>query len=180
MFCLPICDCFNENSSIDMVPLMKITLMFRTMFRELADEVGWDEGVDFDFECVPFSKIINDMTNETSEGDTKPCDIGVASITITVDRQEKGARFSFPYLNTGLAVVVKASVETSSGWAWMEPFTADLWIAVIFTSAAVPIFLFLIEFGSLKRRIYLKDVVPGVSEAGVRWVKIVVVQLEIV
>lgn len=146
-----------------------LLLICRAMFRQVAQEVGWQEGVDFEFVCVGFSKIINDITNNSSPDDElPPCDMGVSAITITLERQDMGAKFAFPYYNTGLAVVVRASIQSTSGWAWMEPFTADLWIAVVLTSLAVPVFLFLIEFGSLKRRIYLRDVVPGVREAGVR------------
>lgn len=93
------------------------------------------------------------------------CDIGIGSITITLSREQQGIQFAFPYLNSGLGILVKSAGYSTSGWNWIKPFSVNLWIAVLLTIAIFPLFIFVIEFGSLKRRIQGSDVVPGMTEA---------------
>ena len=72
------------------------------------------------------------------------------------------------YYNTGLSILVRSVTASPSGWDWIRPFTGWLWLAILLTMLIFPAFIFAIEFGSLKQRVYASDVVPGVQEATVR------------
>jgi len=121
------------------------------------------ENVDYVFKCVSFTDTVEQLTLVNGT-----CDVGVSSITITRERQEQGIQFSYPIYSTGLSVLVKATDARSGGWAWVQPFSLDLWLSVGLTVVIFPILLFLIEFGSLKRRIYLRDAIHGVDVATMR------------
>lgn len=108
-----------------------------------------------------------DMINQVEQANGT-CDIAMSGITITSGRQDLGVEFSYPYLNTGLGVLVRSSPASPSGWDWISPFSVWLWVAVLLTIILFPLFIFVIEFGSLKQRIHGSDVVPGVQEATFR------------
>jgi len=76
-----------------------------------------------------------------------------------------GYKYAYPYYATGLGVLVKSGVNESTGWAWLKPFDLSLWIALILTFFLAPAYVFIIEFLTIKRRIYAKDILPGVEEA---------------
>ncbi|KAL6754092.1 hypothetical protein V8C86DRAFT_3166329 [Haematococcus lacustris] len=59
----------------------------------------------------------------------------------------QGALFSYPYLRTGLGVLIAADTTTTEydKWAFLRPFSSGVWIAVVCTAVMIPIFLFLIE-----------------------------------
>jgi len=96
------------------------------------------------------------------------CNAAVTGITITIARQDLGIEFSYPYLSSGLGIMVRSSPASPSGWNWITPFSVWLWVAVILTIMLFPLFIFVIEFGSLKKRIHSSDVLPGVQEATFR------------
>ena len=96
------------------------------------------------------------------------CDAGIGSITITLAREEEGIIFSYPIMSSGLGIAVRASAPGSKGWAWIQPFSWDLWLAVGITILIFPILLFVIEFGSLKRRIHRKDLKKGLMASTTR------------
>lgn len=104
---------------------------------------------------MPFLDIIESL--KTREGRCRncddcsvcqtDCDVGVSGITITLQRQEEGMIFSYPYYKAyavssicamalptlftrSLAILVQATVGSSGGWNWIKPFTWDLWLAV--------------------------------------------------
>jgi ionotropic glutamate receptor len=109
---------------------------------------------------MPFQQMINELEDKNGT-----CDVGLGSITITSDREDAGIEFTYPYMNTGLGILVSASGAPTSGWNWIKPFSVELWIAVLLTIAIFPAFIFIIEFGALKRRIHATDVPPGLVEA---------------
>jgi ABC-type amino acid transport substrate-binding protein len=96
------------------------------------------------------------------------CDVGIGAITITKERQDEGIQFTYPTFSSGLSVLVKATDSRSGGWAWVQPFSWELWLTVGLTVLIFPALLFLIEFGSLKRRIYPQDALIGLDVATTR------------
>ncbi len=134
------------------------------MIRKLTQRLNLKEGTDYYFDCIPFLDIIESLKtrearcrncDECSQCYTG-CDMGVSGITITLQRQEEGIVFSYPYYKAyvdgwgcmnvlynvlctltwaprthrSLAVLVQATVGSSGGWNWIKPFTWDLWLAV--------------------------------------------------
>jgi Bacterial extracellular solute-binding proteins, family 3/Ligand-gated ion channel len=133
------------------------------LFRLAAAQNNSIENTDYIFKCVPFTYMIDQLqlVNGT-------CDVGVGAITISLERQNEGIQFTYPTYSTGLSVLVKATDSRSGGWAWVSPFSLNLWLAVGATVIIFPALLFLIEFGSLKRRIYAQDAIIGMDVATTR------------
>jgi hypothetical protein len=63
---------------------------------------------------------------------------------------------------------MQSSTKPGSGWDFVRPFDWSLWLAVALTLLVVPVAVFLLEFLSLKRRIYATDWAPGLQESLVR------------
>lgn len=130
------------------------------MFRLAAEKLGLKEDQDWYYNCTSFS---NFQPSLTTEGGT--CDAAMCGISITRERQALGYKYAYPYYATGLGVLVKSGLNESTGWAWLKPFDLSLWIALLLTFFLAPAYVFIIEFLTIKRRIYAKDILPGVEEA---------------
>lgn len=130
------------------------------MFRLAAGKLGLKDDVDYNFNCTSFG---NFQPSLTTEGGT--CDAAMCGISITRERKALGYKYAYPYYATGLGVLVKSGLNESTGWAWLKPFDLSLWIALLLTFFLAPAYVFIIEFLTIKRRIYAKDIIPGVEEA---------------
>ena len=64
-----------------------------------------------------------------------------------------------------MGIMVKTEMGTASGWSFVQPFSAGLWIAIAVTLVIWPVIIFLIEGCSRKPRIKGKDFYLGVEEA---------------
>jgi len=140
------------------------------LYRLAAAKNNWVENVDYVFKCVLEVDIMIDelkFVNGT-------CDVGIGAIVITTEREDQGIQFTYPIYNTGLSILVKTEGRASGGWAFFQPFALNLWLAVGLTLVIFPTLLFLIEFGSLKRRIYLQDAIRGIEKATLRACKTLV------
>jgi hypothetical protein len=132
------------------------------VFRRAATDVGWTEGTQYNFACKDNTtqSIVDGLA-----GDSGECDAFIASITITSERKEQGVKFAFPYYKGSVGILVKTEKGTVSGWNWVQPFSMDLWVAIIVTMLIWPAAIFFIELGSLKRRIRKREAAFGVEEA---------------
>ena len=120
------------------------------LFRQAASELNYEEGIDYVFICMPFGEII---TSLATPNDTSTCAMAISAITVNSQREADGIKFSFPYFNENLAVMVPTTVASSNGWGWVSPFTTGLWIITICTAIVFAVSVFIIEFYSLKRRL---------------------------
>lgn len=77
-----------------------------------------------DVQCLndTVTSVISDLA--TGEG---RCDAAMAAITITSEREAMGVQFAFPYTKGSIGIMVKTEKGTSNGWAWVQPFSTDLW-----------------------------------------------------
>ena len=100
------------------------------LFRNIAQDIGWQEGVDFRFECLMTST--DEVMLELANG-VGVCDAAIASITISTERKQSGVLFSYPYLKGAVGIMVLRDEGHASGWNWVRPFSTDLWIAIIVT-----------------------------------------------
>jgi ABC-type amino acid transport substrate-binding protein len=130
------------------------------MFRLAAEKLSLKENQDWYYNCTSFG---NFQPSLTTEGGT--CDAAMCGISITRERQAMGYKYAYPYYATGLGMLVKSGLNESTGWAWLKPFDLSLWIALLLTFFLAPAYVFIIEFLTIKRRIYAKDIMPGVEEA---------------
>lgn len=96
---------------------------------------------------------------------TLGCDMAVGAITISSRRTEMGLQFPMPMYSTSLGVLVQTQTTASTGWSWTEPFSSDLWIAIIVTFIGWPILVFCIEAFTLKYSITWHEAALGMSEA---------------
>jgi len=113
-------------------------------------------------QCLTSStgELISDLA-----ADKGPCDIAVASITISTTRKEMGVQFAYPYYQSFVGVMVKADVGRTTGWSFFEPFSPDLWIAIAVTMFVWPATIFAIEVFSLRSKLTYKETYCGLEEA---------------
>ncbi|KAL4527734.1 hypothetical protein Ndes2526B_g08591 [Nannochloris sp. 'desiccata'] len=131
-------------------------------FRAAGSLLGWNEGIEYQFECKTAST--GELMAELAAG-IGPCDAAVASITISTERQEQGILFAYPYYQTSIGIMVKSDVAVASGWSFFEPFSTDLWIAIAVTMFAWPASILAIEVFSLRSKVNYKEMYYGLEEA---------------
>ena len=142
-------------------------------FREAAEkDLNWKEGENYKFVCLDLG------TSELIEKELLPengtCDAFIASTTITAERTKMGVVWAFPYWTGSIGIMVKSDTSTSSGWAWVQPFTWDLWLALGITVLLLPIVLYLFEILTIRESITAKDAAKGYSEAAWRTLWLVI------
>ena len=93
------------------------------------------------------------------------CDLAIASITITSERQALGVEFAYPYYPGSVGIMIKAEIGSASGWSFFEPFSSDLWIAIAVTMLIFPATIYALESFSLKPSVTRRDAYYGVEEA---------------
>ena len=81
-------------------------------------------------------------------------------------------QFAYPYYKGAVGIMVKSEISSGSGWAWVEPFSTDLWIAIAVTIIGWPAAIYFVEAFSLKPRVKAADIAYGVEEATVRNINI--------
>ena len=74
-------------------------------------------------------------------------------------------QFAYPYLQGSVGIMVKAELESPSGWSFVRPFSASLWIAIGATLIVWPVLIFLVEGYSKRSRIPGRDCYLGIQEA---------------
>jgi hypothetical protein len=157
------------------------------MFRQVAADQGFIEGRNYEFKVRAFvvsackcpppthrfpahsvqclntstDNIINDLAGPNTIG----CDMAVGAVTISSQRIEKGIQFPMPLYSTSLGILVQTQASESNGWAWTQPFSVDLWIAIIATFIGWPILVFIIEAFTLKYKISWNEATMGISES---------------
>lgn len=130
-------------------------------YRQAALTLGLTEGTNYEFKCLTNTTgaVINDLASGTGQ-----CDIAIASITITSER-EALVEFAYPYYKGAVGIMVKSEMSSGSGWAWVQPFSTDLWIAIAVTLVGWPAAVYFVEVLSLKARVKKKEVYYGIEEA---------------
>ncbi|GFH15716.1 adenylate kinase, partial [Haematococcus lacustris] len=75
------------------------------------------------------------------------CAMAVGGFTVTEQRIRAGAQFSWPYLRSGLGVLVALPTNPNvyDPWAFLRPFDRSVWAAVLATIFTVPMVLFVVE-----------------------------------
>jgi len=103
------------------------------------------------FEDFSITDLLEDLA-----ADKGTCDAAV-SITISTERQEMGILFAYPYYQSHVGIMVKSDTTGSSGWSFFQPFSVDLWIAIVVTMFVWPATLFAIEVFSLRSKVNNKE-----------------------
>ena len=103
------------------------------------------------------------MTELTAENGA--CDIAIAAITITSERQDLGIPFAFPYTKGSVSIMIKTLSTTSEGWAWVQPFSTNLWIAIAVTMLIWPVAVYMLEMMAIKRRLPRHSFFQGIQES---------------
>jgi hypothetical protein len=67
------------------------------------------------------------------------CDIFVAWTTISEDRTRLGVEWAIPYYSGSVAILTQSTPTMEQGWAFFNPFTWDLWVAMGVTAIVLPI-----------------------------------------
>jgi ABC-type amino acid transport substrate-binding protein len=119
----------------------------------------------YEFLClnITTTNLMLDLANPDPAG--RECDLAISAITISTERRELGVKFAHPVAQGAVAVVVKVSSGSSSGWEFFRPFSGALWVATLITLAVFPCVLFALEFFSIRKCVRAAAVAPNVSEA---------------
>ncbi|KAI8104821.1 hypothetical protein M9434_003373 [Picochlorum sp. BPE23] len=155
----------NESESFTGLSIETFRVVARRAMR-------WEEGDDYQFLCLDSS------TGTVLEEEVIPlngtCDAFMASTTITAERTEMGVVWAYPYWSGSVGIMTKAVPDTSNGFAWTQPFTWSLWLAIGLTVIVLPIVIYAFELLSIKRSVSFKESFVGYSEAVWRtlWVMI--------
>jgi len=128
-------------------------------------------GNSYDLLCLdlPISDIMSTLANNTNfiiNGQNYTCDAYIAAATITAERKMSGVKFAHPYYQGSLGIMIKNQKDLVAGWNWVQPFSTELWVAIIITILVWPTFLFVIELISISKTWgKAGDAVRGVEEA---------------
>lgn len=77
------------------------------LWREVAKELGWREGIDYEINLVPsFGQVFKEVESGRA-------DFALAGITITQQREQR-FDFSYPYMDSGLTILLPRSSESTS------------------------------------------------------------------
>ena len=121
--------------------------------RRSAEQLGLRQGVDYVHVCLgdDFANLISNLANETRPADVPRCDVGLASITETSQRKERGIEFSQVTYRNKLAVLVVGKVISRGMWAFFQPLSVSVWLCLLGTIFVVPLFVFLCEYVIMRR-----------------------------
>lgn len=97
------------------------------------------------------------MTELTRSKDNRTCDAAISAITISIERQQMGVKFAYPYYKSSVAILTQASEASQDGWAWTQPFSTDLWIALAVTIVIYPFLVAFLELTTTKRVVFDKE-----------------------
>jgi hypothetical protein len=111
------------------------------------------EGVHYEHVCLGekgFSYMIDNLARINT---TLPpqCDMGVSSITASVERQKLGIQFSRASHRSALAVMVFAPLKQTGMWGFFDPLHFYIWLALVITIFVTPFFVFFFESVFSKR-----------------------------
>ena len=124
------------------------------LFRDVASQIGWietaeptetTEGVANDTTSAPtyFFRCMGVETGTALKEHLVPedgdCDIFVAWTTISEDRTRLGVEWAIPYYSGSVAILTQSTPTMEQGWAFFNPFTWDLWVAMGVTAIVLPI-----------------------------------------
>lgn len=134
------------------------------MFRSSSGAaMGWREGIDYQFECLDMDT--QDVIDQELLPVSGSCDAFVAATTITSNRVENGVSFAYPYWSSSLAIISRASVKPYEGWGWIQPFTWDLWLAILITIISLPLLLLAFELLSRRKSLQVNEMRIGYMES---------------
>lgn len=112
------------------------------------------------------SNLTADNPNFIVNDQRYTCDAYIAAATITAERKTSGVKFAHPYYPGSLGVMIKSEKNVIAGWNWVQPFSVELWVAIIVTILLWPLFLFAVEWMSVSRSWRRTGaIVRGVEEA---------------
>ncbi|KAL3878269.1 hypothetical protein ACJMK2_030634 [Sinanodonta woodiana] len=116
---------------------------------DMTYEVAKFIGFDYRIELVHDNMFGKKMENGSWNGmigellDNK-ADLAVAPLTITMER-EKEVHFSKPFMNVGISIMIKKPEKKKPGvFSFMQPFTLELWLAIVISYFVVGAVVFLV------------------------------------
>lgn len=121
--------------------------------RRITELLELQEGRDYEHVCLGengFGYMIDNLARANTTLPTH-CDIGVSSITASVEREDMGIQFSRTTHRSALAVLVFAPLKQRGIWAFFEPLHVYVWMSLVFTVIVTPFFVFFFESVFSKR-----------------------------
>ncbi|XP_010550509.1 PREDICTED: glutamate receptor 3.6 isoform X3 [Tarenaya hassleriana] len=94
--------------------------------------------------AVPFELIPFGNGHDNPSGTELVYDAGIGDITIITERT-KMADFTQPYVESGLVVVAPVRKLGSSAWAFLRPFTPQMWIVAAASFLVVGVVIWFLE-----------------------------------
>ncbi|KAK3606319.1 hypothetical protein CHS0354_041953 [Potamilus streckersoni] len=119
----------------------KIKLVHDTMFGNKMDNGTWSGMIG---ELLDNTSASNSISGSEHSRHLQKADLAVAPLTITMER-EKEVHFSKPFMNVGISIMIKKPEKKKPGvFSFMQPFTLELWLAIVISYFVVGAVVFLV------------------------------------
>ncbi|KAF8061162.1 eif3g-a [Scenedesmus sp. PABB004] len=115
------------------------------LFRMLASEVGLGDA-DYALTCLPYGDMLADLADPAGG-----CSLSAAGVEVSVEHLAAGLKFSWPTYKSGLRVMIHATLQHGSTWAFSEVFHWTVWLALGGTTVAVGLIVGLLEWATPQR-----------------------------
>jgi ABC-type amino acid transport substrate-binding protein len=100
--------------------------------RRVFEQIGWPPAA-LEWKCVDWDEMLEDLY-----AGGKECDVAVAGIFVATQELEKGVVFSWPTMQSGFGILVRANAASQGGrFAFVNAFAWPVWVATILTGAGV-------------------------------------------
>ncbi|GLC44754.1 hypothetical protein PLESTM_001639200 [Pleodorina starrii] len=80
-----------------------------------------------------------------TNGTLTSCAVGSGSFALSSTRLQMGLQLSYPYYRTGLGVLIATGSKQIDMFAFIKPFTIEVWLAFLATILLVPLLAWLVE-----------------------------------
>lgn len=145
------------------------------LWRDAASLVGWSETEEGTSppagtnETTYYFVCLGVETGTALEDDLVPedgdCDVFVAWTTISAERTALGVQWAVPYYSGSISILTVSTPSLEEGWAFFNPFTWDLWVAMGVTAVVLPIIVYILEVFVIRRRVGARELAGGYSES---------------
>eukprot|EP00878_Enallax_costatus_P042116 GHUV01049143.1.p2 GENE.GHUV01049143.1~~GHUV01049143.1.p2 ORF type:complete len:103 (+),score=21.53 GHUV01049143.1:345-653(+) len=87
------------------------------LWRMIAADLGLVEGTDYDWECLDWFDMMDNVMKQDGN-----CTLAIAGIDVTSERILAGLKFSLPVASNGLQVAISGRVPRLTAYSFFEVF----------------------------------------------------------
>lgn len=111
------------------------------LFTAATISLNWADGLNYTIKCMEKEQVIEALIT----GDTNSCYMAIGGLKVDSNLIQKGVEYTWAYYQGGLRILTTAATTTGAMWAFLDTFTWQLWVLLVGTAVAVPLFGWLAE-----------------------------------